>query len=174
MKLVQLTSSPPAFRGVCNAEQLEVWTLNKWRFIDVIVCMWCLVVDHFLRDVLILLGEIGIILISRIKMENRLTSGHWPCAGTGHWATRRQLFCPQELTARLQERKAGLGTGREEQETAIFVKKPLTVLWPVELYACDLCWSWTKPGPIPLVCAWFMIAFLGGQCPASYSLCPAP
>lgn len=104
----------------------------------------------------------------------QVTSGRWPCAGTGHWATRRQLFCPQELTARLQERKAGLGTGREEQETAIFVKKPLTVLWPVELYACGLCWSWTKPGPIPLVCAWFMIAFLGGQCPASYSLCPAP
>ena len=105
MKLVQLTSTPPAFRGVCNAEQLEVWALNKWRFIDVIVCMWCLVADNFLRDVQFLLGEIEIILIqeSRWRTANFRTLALCWALGTGQLGD--SSFVPRSSQPSCKRRK---------------------------------------------------------------------
>lgn len=109
-----------------------------------------------------MLGETEMILIQ----ESSWGTVDWETLALWHWATRRQPCCPQELTVQLQERKAGLGMGRRSRNLLILLKT-FTVLWPVELYACGLCWNWTKPGPTSVVCAWFMIVFLEGQVPST-------
>lgn len=84
-----------------------------------------------------------------------------------HWATRKQPVVPRSSQSSCKRRKQDWiweGRGRK----LLILLKTFTVLWSVELYTCGLCWNWTKPGPTPVVCAWFMIVFLEGQVPSTF------
>ena len=109
-----------------------------------------------------MLGETEMILIQNQAGE-QLTWRHWFC-GTGQLGD--SPVVPRSSQSRCKRGKQDwVWEGRSRK--LLILLKTFTVLRPVELYACGLCWNWTKPGPIPVVCAWFMIVFLEGQVPST-------